>query len=379
MKGNGIGEERMKKKGNSVWNRLIQRYRDLPAGLRSRRLSERNRAQKLLTLTICIPLMLWGLGYIAHWELTKTRIERENAAWSALYVPAEETAAPAATEIAPTAAPTSAPATDAPTQAASATPSAEPTQTTGATPTADSAPLSQSSFDVAVDSTVVPLSTPDADTIVYAMETPPPEQFAFGDLLALNPDTVGFVRLDDELSLPVVQRPNDNEFYLNHSFNLEESFAGTLFLDGSNLLVPEDNSLIVYGHNMRNGTMFRPLIAYEQLSFLKEHPLLRFDTIYENRVYAPFAVFTVTADEGSARYMNIRQFMFDEESWDDYISDMRALSVHDIDIDVQYGDHVLLLVTCEYTHNNGRFVVALRAQREDETTGELCGRIQSAH
>ena len=347
----------MKKKGHGAWNRLIQRYRELPAGLRSRRLSERNRAQKLLTLTICIPLMLWGLGYIAHWELTKARIERENAAWSALYVPADETTAPEVTEIALT---------------------AEPTQTVGATPTAASAPPAQSSFDVAVDSTIVPLSTPDGDTIVYAMETPPPEQFAFGDLLALNPDTVGFVRLDDVLSLPVVQRPNDNEFYLNHSFNLEESFAGTLFLDGSNLLVPEDNSLIVYGHNMRNGTMFRPLIAYEQLSFLKEHPLLRFDTIYENRVYVPFAVFTVTADEGSARYMNIRQFMFDEESWDEYISDMRALSVHDIDIDVEYGDHVLLLVTCEYTHNNGRFVVALRAQREDETTEELCGRIQSA-
>ena len=371
----------MKKKGHGAWNRLIQRYRELPAGLRSRRLSERNRAQKLLTLTICIPLMLWGLGYIAHWELTKARIERENAAWSALYVPAEETTAPMITEIALTAAPTQTAGTTPsaePTQTAGTTPSAEPTQTVGATPTAASAPPAQSSFDVAVDSTIVPLSTPDGDTIVYAMETPPPEQFAFGDLLALNPDTVGFVRLDDVLSLPVVQRPNDNEFYLNHSFNLEESFAGTLFLDGSNLLVPEDNSLIVYGHNMRNGTMFRPLIAYEQLSFLKEHPLLRFDTIYKNRVYAPFAVFTVTADEGSARYMNIRQFMFDEESWDEYISDMRALSVHNIDIDVEYGDHVLLLVTCEYTHNNGRFVVALRAQREDETTEELCGRIQSA-
>ena len=393
MKGNGIGEERMKKKGHGAWNRLIQRYRELPAGLRSRRLSERNRAQKLLTLTICIPLMLWGLGYIAHWELTKARIERENAAWSALYVPAEETAAPMVTEIALTAAPTqTAGATPSaaptqtvgvtpsaePTQTVGVTPSAEPTQTTDATPSAACTPPAQSSFDVAVDSTIVPLATPDGDTIVYAMETPPPEQFAFGDLLALNPDTVGFVRLDDVLSLPVVQRPNDNEFYLNHSFNLEESFAGTLFLDGSNLLVPEDNSLIVYGHNMRNGTMFRPLIAYEQLSFLKEHPLLRFDTIYKNRVYAPFAVFTVTTDEGSARYMNIRQFMFDEESWDEYISDMRALSVHDIDIDVEYGDHVLLLVTCEYTHNNGRFVVALRAQREDETTEELCGRIQSA-
>jgi sortase B len=197
--------------------------------------------------------------------------------------------------------------------------------------------------------------------------------------LSLNPDTIGFLQVEDIPRLPVVHRANDNQYYLDHSFDNHESIGGTLFLDGSNLLVPEDASLIIYGHNMRNGTMFRPLINYENIDFLKENPLVQFDTIYLNNCYASFAVVTVSANADSDRYVNIRQFMFDEASWDQYIADMRALSVHSIPIDVSYGDRVLLLVTCEYTHNNGRFVVALRAQRENETMDELKERIQAAY
>lgn len=342
------------------------------------------RAPRLAAIIVCIALILWGVVYIVQWERTRARIEQENAMWSALYAPAATlapTAAPTSTALptiaakvsgAPTAQPT-------PTDSPSPSPTLQPTPTDSPSPSPAVPSETQADFLIAVDSTHVPLSTADANTLVYALETPPPEQFAFGDLLALNPDTVGFIRLDDVLSLPVVQKKNNNEYYLDHSFNGEESIAGTLFLDGSNLLSPEDDALIIYGHNMRNGTMFRQLIRYEQLSFLKEHPLLHFDTIYEDRVWAPFAVFTLTADTGSERYINIRQFLFGADSWADYIRDMRALSVHNIPVDVEYGDQVLLLVTCEYTHNNGRFVVAFRAQREGESEASLISMVQNAH
>ena len=388
--------------------RLLKRYCNLPADLRSPRLSVKNRAQKLLTLTICVPLMLWALGYMVSWEVTRQRIERDNVAFSALYVPASQTAAPtrlptpeitatpsaapvemptAAPTATSTVAPTATPTVQATVQATeTSAPEASPSPAATATPTATPSPAptdtpapTRPPMAIAADATIVPLATPDANTIIYAMETPPPTQRAFGDLLSLNPDTIGFLRVGDVLSLPVVQRQNDNQYYLDHSFDGQESIGGTLFLDGSNLLTPEDASLIVYGHNMRNGTMFRPLIRYESLDFLKEHPLIQFDTIYQNRKYAPFAVFTVSADPGSAGYVDIRQFMFDAESWEDYIADMRAQSVHSIPIDVQYGDSVLLLVTCEYTHNNGRFVVALRAQREGESEDELIQRVQAAY
>ena len=405
----------MKKTGKKRGLRkLLHRYRCLPRDLRSRKLSVKNRAQKLLTITICLPLMLWALFYIVSWEMTRRDIERDNAAFSTLYetpqptftaaptptlaptaTPAPvPTAMPAASPTAePTAVPTSAPTaepaashTAAPAVQPTATPTIEPAITPSAAPTATptSAPTAtpvptEAPLEVASDATIAPLATANADTIVYALETPPPTQRAFGDLLSLNPDTIGFLQVGSALRLPVVQKPNDNDYYLNHSFDNQESIGGTLFLDGSNLLVPEDASLIIYGHNMRNGTMFRPLINYEKLDFLKSNPLVQFDTIYQNRNYVPFAVFTVSADPGSDSYVNIRQFMFDEAGWDQYIADIRAQSVHSIPVDVQYGDSVLLLVTCEYTHNNGRFVVALRAQRENESTDELIQRIQAAY
>ena len=57
---------------------------------------------------------------------------------------------------------------------------------------------------------------------------------------------------------------------------------------------------------------------------------------------------------------------------------LRTLSVWDSPIDVRYGDDLLLLVTCEYTHDDGRFVLALRAAREDESWDQLLAQVQDS-
>lgn len=176
----------------------------------------------------------------------------------------------------------------------------------------------------------------------------------------------------------MVQRKNDNSFYLDHNFSKEKSSAGTLFMDGSNLLTPEDDCLIVYGHNMRNGTMFHSLCSYEKLDFLKKNALARFDTLYENRVYAPFAVLSVSAEPESPYYVNIRQFDMGDADILALADELRKRSVLNIPIDVCGGDKLLLLVTCEYVHDNGRFVVALRALRENETQPAMRRQVQKA-
>ena len=307
------------------------------------------RERRLLVVLCALIVMLASLIYMIHYEGTRRSIVRSNEGYSALYA-------------VPTLAPTEAPVI--PSEPAS-TP--EYTLAPEPTPSPEPAPT----FDVAADETLAPLATADADTLVFSRETPPPVQESFADLLAVNPETVGFLSIENVLSLPVVQRPNDNEFYLDHDFDLEESTGGTLFLDGSNLLVPEDDCLIVYGHNMRNGTMFRPLIRYEDAAFVRDNPLIRFDTIYENRIYVPFAALSVTADPGSERYLNLRQFSYDESGFNRFVKSLRTLSVWKSPVEVAHGDRILLLVTCEYTHDNGRFVLALRAPREGEALGLL--------
>lgn len=358
--------------------RLLRRYKAIPRQLTSRRVSERSRAQRLIALTICVPVMLFCAVRIVLWQAERRKTLRDNAAYAELYASARATTqpAPAATPIPqPTAVPTAAPtpiATKTPAATASplTTEAPVPTATLLAaeTPVPTATPLE---YEIAVDATLVPRATPDADTLVYALETPPPIQQYFNALLEMNSETVGFLNIDELLALPVVQRKNDNDYYLNHSFEREESSAGTLFLDGSNLLVPKDQNLIIYGHNMKNGTMFHALIGYDELSFLRKYPLVHFDTIYESTVYAPFAVFSAGVEPDSPGYLNFRRFIFDEDEFDGFIRDLRGLSKFSIPLDVRYGDELLLLVTCEYTRENGRFVIALRAQREGETEDEL--------
>lgn len=229
-------------------------------------------------------------------------------------------------------------------------------------------------FDVVEDDLLTidaPRATPNENTIVMRMETPPPVQTSFADLLTENPETVGFLTIGDWVSLPVAQRVNDNSFYLDHNFEGKPSVAGTLFLDGSNLLIPEDDALIVYGHNMKNGTMLAGIANYAQKKFLAENAIVHFDTIYENRVYVPFAVFSASADRENESYFNFRQFMFDETTFELYALKMKDLSKIRLPVDVRVGDRLLLLVTCEYTHENGRFIVALRQLREDETEDDI--------
>ncbi len=367
---------------------LLERYQDIPRQLKSRHVAERSRAQRLIALTICVPVMLFCAVRIFIWEVDRKITIRNNENYANLYASAEPTEVPFVKPTSvPTVEPTMAP-TAAPTVAATAVPTAAPTVEATAFPTAapttlpvTASPVPTSTvpeFEVAVDATLVPEVMPNNDTLVYALETPGPIQESFNALLAVNDETVGFLSIDDVLSLPVVQRENDNAYYLDHSFEREQSNAGTLFLDGSNLLVPKDQNLIIYGHNMKNGTMFHALIGYDDLSFLRKHPLVQFDTIYENRTYVPFAVLSVAVDEGNAGYLNIRRFLFDEDEFDGFVRDLRSLSKYSIPVDVSYGDEMLMLVTCEYTRENGRFVIALRAQREGESTDELCQLVSAA-
>ena len=216
-----------------------------------------------------------------------------------------------------------------------------------------------------------PIPTPDGDTLVIALPTAPPVQDSFKALLAANPDTVGFLEIEEMLSLPVVQRPNDNEYYLDHSFEGAKALEGALFLDGMNRLVPEDDCLIVYGHNMKNRTMFGRLSAYGDISHIHQHPVVHFDTIYENRSYVVFAAFSASMAQGDPRYFDVRNFIFDEDGFEKFVLKLQSRSVFKSPVDVRYGDGLLLLVTCDYSNREGRFILALRRLRPDENEGNM--------
>lgn len=344
---------------------------------RKKSTSGRRKSEKRVLTVICILLGVVTValvGYAAGWYANRARIEQEQAQYQSLYTRSESTPHETLTPV--SAAPTSAAApvqTLIPDPTAAApivTPVPDPTVEVLVTVEPTPSPLA---YPEVVD---VPLATANADTLILSLPTPPPIQDSFSELLTINPDTVGYLEIPDLLSLPVVQRENDNTFYLNHSFDGGEALEGTLFLDGVNRLSPEDDSLIVYGHNMKNGTMFGSLSRFEEREFIRSHPIVRFDTLYENRVYVPFAAFTASMDPDDPHYFEVRRFIFDEEGFELFTLKLQARSMFRLPVDVVPGDRLLLLVTCDYTNREGRFILALRQLRSDEREADILMRFE---
>ena len=323
--------------------------------------SPRARRHQLFCLA-CALIILGCVAYVAGYFAEQSRVRREGEVYRAMYSPAPlETQAPVATATAtPTAIPT-ATSTVVPTAASSPTPVATPTATGSPTPAPTPTPEAQ-----VVDE---PLPTPNENTIVLSLPTEPPPQESFAELLRYNPDTVGYLSIGEIVDLPVVQRENDNEYYLTHAYSGEEAREGALFLDGANRL--SDENLIIYGHNMRNGTMFGELSSFGEREFLLKNAVVRFDTLYENALYVPFAMFEASMDEDDGHYFDVRQIVFDETSFELFVLKLRGRSVFDVPVAVEYGDKLLTLVTCSYNDDDGRYIVALRKLREGETEEEI--------
>jgi sortase B len=368
-------------------------------GHRDNQRRKRRKPRNIVLTAFCVGLVaiLLGMGiYVAQWYLNLGRIRTEGERYARMYGGREVTPTPQ--PVTPTPQPVSPTDTPTPTRQPIATPTSEPTPSptpvpavgpdanmpvvvdepipAGATlpatvsPEVTPVPVNTPDTDMPIP-VDVPIPTPDSDTLVIALPTAPPVQESFKTLLAANPDTVGFLEIEGMLSLPVVQRPNDNDYYLDHSFEGAEAQEGTLFLDGMNRLVPEDDCLIVYGHNMKNRTMFGRLSAYADISHLRQYPVVHFDTLYENRSYVAFAAFSASMKPGDSHYFDVRNFIFDKDGFDNFVLKLKGRSVFSSPIEVLYGDHLLLLVTCDYSNREGRFILALRQLRANENEGNM--------
>lgn len=319
--------------------------------------SPRARRHQLFCLA-CALIILGCVAYVAGYFAEQSRVRREGEVYRAMYSPAPlETEAPAAT----------ATATAIPTAAISSTPAATSTAAGSPTPAASPAPAATPTPEAQVVDE--PLPTPNENTIVLSLPTEPPPQESFAELLRYNPDTVGYLSIGEIVDLPVVQRENDNEYYLTHAYSGEEAREGALFLDGANRL--SDENLIIYGHNMRNGTMFGELSSFGEREFLLKNAVVRFDTLYENALYVPFAMFEASMDENDGHYFDVRQIVFDETTFELFVLKLRGRSVFDVPVAVEYGDQLLTLVTCSYNDDDGRYIVALRKLRAGETEEEM--------
>lgn len=177
-------------------------------------------------------------------------------------------------------------------------------------------------------------------------------------LLDWNPDFVGWLEIEGTtVRYPVVQTPDDPEAYLYRHFDGTESTRGCIFADGSCDVDLSDN-ITLYGHNMKDGTMFADLIRYENSAFCQAHPTIRFDSLTERRTYRVFAVFRTTAIAGEGFAYHQFTDARNEADFNAFIDHILAISLYSTDITPQYGDQVICLSTCESYEDHERFVVA---------------------
>ena len=111
-----------------------------------------------------------------------------------------------------------------------------------------------------------------------------------------NSDFVGWITIDGtNINYPVMQTVNSPNYYLKRSFEKQYSNYGVPYVQENCVLGVSDNA-VVYGHNMNNGSMFADLCKYEREDFYREHPVVRFDTLYGLGEYEIVAAFkTVSA------------------------------------------------------------------------------------
>lgn len=185
------------------------------------------------------------------------------------------------------------------------------------------------------------------------------------DLAALheqNPDIVGWIKIDDtRVDYPVMWTPDDPEFYLRRNFQKEDSVAGTPFLDAASTM-PGSSNWLIYGHNMKNGTMFHDTLKYEDKAFYDGHKTIHFDTLEGEGLYEIVAVCYTQIYEENAQVFKYYQYasIVDEASFDAYVQGVKALSIYDTGVTPVWGDQLITLSTCEYSVEDGRFIIVAR-------------------
>jgi len=191
-------------------------------------------------------------------------------------------------------------------------------------------------------------------------------------LYDLNKDIVGWVTIDDtRIDYPVMQTVFSEEYYLYRNYYGEDAKEGLPFMDSRCFPDKPSTNLIIYGHNMKNGTMFADLLKYESEDYYKKHKYIRFDTIYEEAIYEIVAVFrsrVAFRDENTFRFYNFIESDYEEEFYD-YYNTIREMSLYDIEAEAMASDYLLTLCTCEYTVEDGRFVIVARRIADKEEIG----------
>lgn len=186
------------------------------------------------------------------------------------------------------------------------------------------------------------------------------------ELQKINSEIIGWLEIENtDINYPVLQGA-DNSYYMKHNYKKQYSTNGSVFLDKDFKWDPPSSNLLIYGHNMKNNTMFQSLLNYKSENYYQQHPIIRFTTNNEDANYE-----IISAFESRVYYKNeknvFRYYYFvnanNENEYNEFVTNSKNASLYDTGKSATYGEQLLTLSTCSYHTKDGRFVVVAKKQQ----------------
>lgn len=197
-----------------------------------------------------------------------------------------------------------------------------------------------------------------------------------------NPDTKGWISISNTNISYAFTQTDNNSFYLDHDFYGNEDHAGWVFMDYRNSF--DDNGqqsdvITLYGHNMANGSMFSTLKKYrDNPDFYESNPIITVSSVNGYKYYKIFAYMVCYGKEGSDFEFWKYSDLSNPDDFYYYVNSAFRKSKIITGVDVQYGDKLMALSTCNSgsSSNHDRFVVLARMVRDGEDIYEGCYRVR---
>ena len=196
------------------------------------------------------------------------------------------------------------------------------------------------------------------DSSIYVSQKEAPAEGApvdvnFDLLQQMNAQAVGWLYCEGTpINYPVVQS-TDNEYYLNHLYDDQTNSSGAIFMDALNSPDLSDANTVIYGHNMKNGTMFASLQNYDAQSYYEKHPVMYYITKEHSYKIDVFASYETTGNSET-----FTMFFDSPETYSGYLQRIWEKSKIDTSwLPMTTDDNIITLTTCSYNFDNARYVV----------------------
>ncbi len=206
----------------------------------------------------------------------------------------------------------------------------------------------------------------DSDTTNVVTETEKSKEessnkYNLENIAKINSDVIGWIKIENtNIDYPVMQ---NGDYYLHRNIYKNYSSYGTPYLAEYCNIQYSDN-LIIYGHHMNDNSMFAQLDDYKKNSFYNKHKFIKFYSYYNGQTieknYEIALVFkTVVYSDKGFKYFNYTNFN-DIQELNEFVDNCKNLQCYDTGVDINYGDKLITLSTCEYSQKNGRMVIVAK-------------------